>query len=132
MRIVHTLDELRVLPSDRQVNGFCARSAVRLEIPDITAPALVNAQDALNELQERSGSFAGALCMLLTLTYGLVLVLQRHDSLLSVRAAGELLAAIGLSFAIGFAARFVSCVRTRWQFTRRCLELHRAVSAGGN
>ena len=130
MRIVHTLDELRVLPRDRAVNGFRARSTVRLEIPDINAPALVHAQDALNQLQERSGSLASAVCMLITLVYGAVLILQRHDSLLSVRAAGELLAVIGLSFAVGFAARFLSCVRTRWQFGRRCLELHRDFTAG--
>jgi hypothetical protein len=128
MRIVHTLDELRGLPGDRDVNGFRARAAVRLEIPDVTTPALASAQDALNELQERSGSLAGALCMLLTLVYGVVLILQRHDSLLSLRAAGELLAVISLAFATGFAARFLSCIRTRWQFRRRCLALHRALT----
>jgi hypothetical protein len=128
MRTVHSLDELLVLPRDRRVNGFRARTEVRLDIPDITRPALVRAQDALNELQESGGSIAGAMCTLAMLVYGVVLVLQRHDSLLTVRAAGEMLAVLGLSFALGFAARFASCVHTRWQFTRRCRALHRALA----
>jgi hypothetical protein len=67
--------------------------------------------------------------MLLTLVYGVVLVIQRHESLLSARAAGELFAAVGLSFVIGIAARFASCVHTRWQFKRRCRELHRSLAS---
>lgn len=125
MRVVHSLDELLVLPSDRRVNGFRVRAAVRLDIPDITRPALARAQDALNELQERGGSLSGAICTLATLVYGVVLVMQRHESLWSVRAAGELLAAIGLSFAFGLAARFVSGVHRRWRFGRRCAQVHR-------
>jgi hypothetical protein len=128
MRIVSSLDELLILPSDRCVNGFRTRTAVRLDIPEITQPVLVRAQDTLNELQERGGSITGAVCMLLTLVYGVVLVFQRHDSLWSLRAAGELFAALGLSFAIGVVARFASCIHTRWQFTRRCRELHRTLS----
>ena len=128
MRIVHSLDELLILPSDQRVNGFRARTEVQLEIPEITRSALVRAQDALNELQERGGSLTGAVCTLLTLVYGVVLVIQRHDSLLSMRAAGELFAAVGLSLAVGFAARFASCMHTRWQFRRRCRELHRELS----
>lgn len=62
--------------------------------------------------------------MLATLVYGVVLVLQRHHSLWSVRAMGELLAAIGLSFVIGLVARLASCAHTRWRFGRRCRELH--------
>ena len=128
MRIVSSLDELLILPGDRCVNGFRTRTAVRLDIPEVTQPVLVRAQDALNELQERGGSIAGAVCMLLTLVYGVVLVFQRHDSLWSLRAAGELFAALGLAFAAGLAARFASCIHTRWQFKRRCHELHRALS----
>jgi hypothetical protein len=128
MRIVHSLDELLILPRDSRVNGFRARAEVRLDIPDITQPAQVRAQDSLNELQESGGSLAGAVCMLLTLVYGVVLVAQRHETLWSFRAAGELLAAVGLSFVIGFAARFVSCVHTRWEFHRRCRELHRMLA----
>lgn len=128
MRIVHSLDELLILPRDSRVNGFRARAEVRLDIPDITQPAQVRAQDSLNELQESGGSLAGAVCMLLTLVYGVVLVVQRHETLWSFRAAGELLAAVGLSFVIGFAARFVSCVHTRWEFHRRCRELHRMLA----
>lgn len=129
MRTVHSLDELLILPRDQRVNGFSARSEVRLDIPEITRRAQVHAQDALNELQEKGGSLAGAVCMLLTLVYGVVLVIQRHDSLLSMRAAAELFAALGLSFAIGLGARFASCVHTRWQFKRRCRELHRALAS---
>jgi hypothetical protein len=128
MRIVSSLDELLLLPRDRCVNGFRTRTAVRLEIPDITQPALVRAQDALNELQERGGSITGAVCMLLTLVYGVVLVVQRHESLWNLRGAGELLAALGLSFAVGLVARFASCIHTRWQFRRLCRELHRALA----
>ena len=128
MRIVSSLDELLILPRDRCVNGFRTRTAVRLDIPEITQPALVRAQDALNELQERGGSITGAVCMLLTLIYGVVLVFQRHDSLLTWRAAGELFAALGLSFTVGLAARFASCIHTRWQFRRRCRELHRTLA----
>jgi hypothetical protein len=110
------------------VNGFRARSEVRLDIPDITEPAQVRAQDSLNELQERGGSLAGAVCMLLTLLYGVVLVVQRHQTLWSLRAAGELCAAVGLSFVIGLVARLASCVYTRWEFRRRCRDLHRALA----
>ena len=128
MYVVHSLDELLILPRDSRVNGFRARAEVRLDIPSLAQPALVRAQDSLNELQERGGSLAGAVCMLLTLVYGVVLVMQRHDTLWSVRAAGELFAAVGLSFAIGLAARFASCLHTRWEFRRRCRDLHRVLA----
>lgn len=128
MYVVHSLDELLILPRDSRVNGFRARAELRLEIPALTQPALVQAQDSLNELQERGGSLAGTVCMLLTLVFGVVLVMQRHDTLWSVRAAGELFAVAGLSFAIGLAARFASCLHTRWEFRRRCRELHRALT----
>lgn len=128
MYVVHSLDELLSLPRDSRVNGFRARAEVRLDIPSLTQPALVRAQDSLNELQERGGSLSGAVCMLLTLVYGVVLVMQRHESLWSVRAAGELFAAVGLSFSLGLAARFASCLHTRWEFRRRCRDLHRALA----
>lgn len=129
MRIVHSLDELLLLPRDRLVNGLLARTAVRLAIPDVAQRVLMRAQDSLNELQERGGSSAGAACMLVTLIYGVVLVLRRHDSPWSVRAAGELFAVLGLSFAIGLAARFIACLHTRWRFARRCRALHRTLAA---
>jgi hypothetical protein len=128
MYVVHSLDELLILPRDPRVNGFRARAELRLDIPALAQPAQVRAQDSLNELQERGGSLAGAVCMALTLVYGVLLVMQRHDSLWSARAAGELSAAVGLSFAIGLAARFASCLHTRWEFRRRCRELHRALT----
>lgn len=129
MRIVHSLEELLILPSDQRVNGFRVRAEVRLDIPDITRPALARAQEALNELQECSGSLAAALCMLATLVCGVVLVLQRHESLWSLHAAGELIAALGLSFASGLAARLTARAYTRWQFRRRCRRLHALLAA---
>jgi hypothetical protein len=129
MRIVYSLDELLLLPRDRLVNGFRARATVRLAIPDVAQRALMRAQESLNELQECGGSLAGAACMLLTLVYGVVLVLQRHDSPWSMRAAGELFAVLGLSFAIGLAASFVACLHNRWRFARRCRALYRLLAA---
>jgi hypothetical protein len=128
MRIVHSLDELLILPRDQRVNGLRARSEVRLEIPDIERPELVRAQDALNELQERGGALAGAVVMLLLLIAGVVEVMQRHSSLITWRAGAELLAVLALSFAAGLAGRLVSCAFTRWQFTKRCREQHRALA----
>lgn len=124
MRIVHSLDELLILPRDRVVNGIRARAEVRLAIPDIAPTDLVLAQASLNELQARGGSIAGAAAMLLTLLYGVVLILQRHDSPWSWRAAGELSVVLGLAFGVGLAARLGACVHTRWRFARRCRHLH--------
>ena len=134
MRIVHSLDELRQLPRDRDVNGFRTRSAVQLEIPHITRPAQARAQDSLNQLQESRGAIAGSLVMLAALIYGVVDIMQRHESLLSLRAASEVLAVLALSFSLGFAARFVSCAVRRWQFARRCRELYAtlALEAAGS
>jgi hypothetical protein len=133
MRIVHSLDELRQLPRDRLVNGFRVRSEVQLEIPRVTWHTQVRAQAALNRLQESRGALAGSLMMMAALLYGVVDIMRRHESLLSLRAASELLAVLGLAFSLGFAARFISCAIKRWQFTRRCRELSRllAVEADG-
>lgn len=125
MRIVHTLDELAVLASDRHVNGFWARSEVRLEIPDITEPALLSAQGVLNELQDRRGTIAGSGLMFLTLLGGVIVVMKRHESLMSWRAAIELLLVLAFAFTLGYLARLVSRAWTRWQFARRCREQHR-------
>jgi hypothetical protein len=128
MHIVHSLDELLILPADRHVNGIWARMEVRLEIPDITEAAQLRAQRALNELQERRGTIAGAGIMFLTLLGGVLAVMGRRQSLLSWRAALELAAVLALSFALGYGARLVSRAFTRWQFTRRCREQHRALA----
>jgi hypothetical protein len=128
MRIVHSLDELLILPRDRLVNGLRARTEVRLEIPDIERPVLARAQDALNALQERGGAMAGALVMLLLLTIGVIEVLQRHASLVSLRAGAELAGVLALSFAMGFVGRLASCAFTRWQFGKLCREQHRALA----
>lgn len=128
MRIVHSLDELRLLPRDRTVNGFRARSEVQLEIPHITRQAQIHAQGELNKLQESRGAITGSLVMLLVLIVGVVDIMQRHESLLSLRAASELLAVLALSFASGFAGRFVSCAFRRWKFARRCRELYASLA----
>jgi len=128
MRTVHTLDELLMLPRDRLVNGFRARAGVRLEIPDVERAAQIRAQESLNELQENSGALAGAACMLATLLYGVVRVIQRHESLLSLRAVGELLAVMGLAFLLGLTARLTASTCTRLQFARRCRALHHALA----
>lgn len=125
MRIVHTLDELALLASDRQVNGFWARTEVRLEIPAITEPALLSAQEELNQLQDRRGTVACTGLMFLTLMGGVITVMNRHESLLSWRAAAELLLVLGFAFTLGYVARFVSRAWTRWQFAHRCREQHR-------
>lgn len=128
MRTVHTLSELLLLPRDPRVNGFRTRAGVRLEIPDVERAAQVRAQDALNELQESSGAMAGAICMLATLIYGVVQVIQRQESLLGLRAAGELLVVLGVAFTLGFLARLASCAFTRLQFARRCRVVHHVLS----
>ena len=127
MRTVHTLSELLLLPRDPRVNGFRTRAGVRLEIPDIERAAQMRAQDSLNELQEGSGALAGAVCMLATLIYGVVQVIQRQESLFGLRAAGELLVVLGVAFTLGFVARLAACGFTRLQFTRRCRALHHAL-----
>ncbi len=128
MRIVHSLDELLILPRDRRVNGLRARTEVRLEIPDIERPVLARAQDALNELQERGGAMAGAVVMLLLLIAGVIEVMQRHASLLTLRAGSELVAVLALAFALGFVGRLASCAFTRWQFGKVCRQQHRALT----
>lgn len=128
MHTVHSLAELLLLPRDSRVNGFRTRAAVRLEIPDVERAAQMRAQDSLNELQEASGAMAGAVCMLVTLTYGVVRVIQRQESLFGMRALRELLVVLGVSFALGFVARFTACAVTRLQFARRCRVLHHALA----
>lgn len=127
MHIVHSLDELLILATDRHVNGIWARMEVRLEIPGITEAAQLRAQRALNELQERRGTIAGAGIMFLTLSGGVLAVMGRYHSLLSWLAALELAAVLVLSFALGYVARLASRSFTRWQFARRCREQHRAL-----
>jgi hypothetical protein len=128
MRIVHSLDELLILPRDRHVNGLRARTEVRLEIPEIERPVLARAQDALNELQERGGAMAGAVVMLLLLIAGVIEVMQRHPSLMSFRAGAELVAVLALSFALGFLGRLASCAFTRWRFGKVCRAQHRVLA----
>lgn len=120
MRVVNTLDELLQLPRDARVNGFRARELLQLEIPPLTRHALASAQDALNSLQERGGSFAGAATMFFAMVLGVIKVIYRNPSLLTWQAIAELAAVLALSFAMGVVARLAALAFTRWQFARRC------------
>jgi len=115
MRVVRSLDELLTLPRDRHVNGFREREPLMLEIPELSRPMLMRAQDALNRLQERGGRLAGAGFMFIALLAG-------------VSASGELAAVLVVSFALGFAAKWAALVITRWQFAYRCRAQHYLLS----
>jgi hypothetical protein len=120
MRVVNTLDELLQLPRDTRVNGFRARELLQLEIPALTRHALTGAQDALNSLQERGGSLAGAVAMFLAMIFGVIKVFYRNPSILSWRALLELGAVLLISFCLGTAANLGALAFKRWQFARRC------------
>jgi hypothetical protein len=120
MRVVRSLDELLALPKDRDVNGYRGRVPLLLDIPELSRPMLMRAQDALNGLQERGGSLAGAAVMFLALLAGVSKVLHEHASLLSWVAVGELLLVLAVSFACGFAAKWAALAITRLQFAYRC------------
>jgi hypothetical protein len=120
MRVVRSLDELLTLPQDRHVNGYRGRVPLMLEIPELSRPMLMRAQDALNSLQERGGSLAGAAVMFLVLLAGVTKVLHENASLLGWRPITELAVALGLSFGCGFAAKWAALAITRLQFAYRC------------
>ena len=120
MRVVNTLDELLELPRDARVNGFRARELLKLEIPALTRHALSGAQDALNRLQERGGSLAGAATMLVAMVLGVLKVFYRNPSIFSWRALAELVAVLALSFALGGIAKLVALTFNRWLFAHRC------------
>ncbi|HLA70531.1 MAG TPA: hypothetical protein VK624_03405 [Steroidobacteraceae bacterium] len=128
MRVVRSLDELLTLPRDRHVNGFREREPLMLEIPELSRPMLMRAQDALNRLQERGGRLAGAGFMFIALLAGVSKVLHDNGALLSWRAFGELAAVLVVSFALGFAAKWAALVITRWQFAYRCRAQHYLLS----
>lgn len=129
MRVVNTIDELLKLPADRCVNGFRARTPVKLEIPDLSTHVQTGAQEALNGLQARGGSLAGAVFMFLTLLYGVTQVFRRTDSLLSWQAWLGLAAVLVISFGVGFVAKYAALLVTRWQFKRLCRAYYRLLSA---
>ncbi len=120
MRVVNTLDELLQLPRDARVNGFRARELLQLEIPALTRHALAGAQDALNRLQERGGSLAGAATMLVAMIFGVLKVFYRNPSIFSWHACAELVAVLALSFALGSLAKLAALAFKRWQFARGC------------
>jgi hypothetical protein len=128
MRVVSSLDELLQLPRDKRVNGFRVREPLVLEIPALTRHALRDAQEALNGLQERRGSFASSAVMFVALLYGVVQVFHRNASILSVRAWLELAVVLGISFCLGALGKAAALAFTRWQFAFRCRAQHRMLS----
>jgi hypothetical protein len=128
MRVVRSLDELLTLPRDRHVNGYRGRVQLMLEIPELSRPMLMRAQDALNSLQERGGSLAGAAVMFIVLLAGVAKVLHENASLLGWRPIAELAATVALSFALGFAAKWAALAFTRLQFAYRCRAQHDMLS----
>jgi hypothetical protein len=129
MRVVNSLDELLELPADRCVNGFRARTPVKLEIPDLSTQVQTGAQEALNGLQVRGGSLAGAVFMFLTLLYGVTQIFHRTDSLMSWEALVGLAAVLVVSFGVGFVAKYAALLVTRWRFARLCRAYYRLLSA---
>lgn len=128
MRIVHSLEELRQLPSEPGVNGFHAREALRLEIPRISSDVSTRAQDSLNRLQERCGSLAASSVMFLTLVVGVFKVFDRNSTFLSWGAVLEFAVVLLVSFGMGALAKMVALAITRWQFARRCREQYEILS----
>jgi len=124
MRVVRSLEELLTLPKDRHVNGYRGRVPLMLDIPELSRPMLMRAQDALNSLQERGGSLAGAGVMFLAMLAGVSKVLHENASLLSWLALGELILVLAISFALGFAAKWAALAITRLQFAYRCRVQH--------
>jgi hypothetical protein len=110
------------------VNGFGARMAVQLEIPEISRHSLINAQRPLNRLQSRCGCVAGAIAMLATLAVGTSSVYAQNAETLSWRVLPQAGAVLLAAFVIGFAAKMATLAATRWQFARACRAQHRALS----
>lgn len=128
MRVVRTVDELLTLPQDRFVNGFRGRAPLLLDIPEVSRPMLIRAQDALNRLQQRGGSLAGAAVMFIAMLAGVSKVVHENDSLLSWAAVGELILVLAISFALGVAAKWATLAITRLQFAYRCRVQHDLLS----
>jgi hypothetical protein len=128
MRVVKTLDELLRLPTDRHVNGFHHRVHLMLEIPEVSRPMVLRAQESLNRLQERRGGLAGSAILTATLILGLSSVLYDNESLLSWRAVGQFAVVLVASFALGEAAKWAALAFTRWQFGYRCRVHYRLLS----
>ncbi len=125
MRVINSLDELLRLPRDPRVNGFGARAALRLEIPELTRHALLRAQGTLNRLQSRCGCLAGALATLITLGVGVRWLWRSDLDWTSWAAVRALVLLVAAAFIAGFTAKFTTLAITRWQFARRCRRQHR-------
>jgi hypothetical protein len=128
MRVVRSLEELRSLPHDRHVNGFRGRAPLMLDIPELSRPMLMRAQDALNGLQERGGSVAGAAVMLLVVLAGARRVLGGDAPWLSWHVIAELALVVVVSAALGYAAKWAALAITRLQFAYRCRVQHDLLS----
>ena len=128
MRVVKSLDELLRLPADARVNGFRVRETLQIEIPWVARAATLRAQEALNHLQYRGGSFAAAGFMFVTLVLGMIEVFHRNSSMFARRAAFELAVVLTIAFAAGLLAKYAALAVTRWQFANRCREQHRELS----
>ena len=124
MRVVNSLDELLRLPRDPRVNGFGARTRVRLEIPELTRHALLRTQNSLNRLQSRCGCVAGGVVTLGMLVYGVIFAFQRNATWLSLHLLADLAMVLLVAFVSGFAAKMATLAVTRWQFTLRCRAQH--------
>jgi len=124
MRVVRTVEELLTLPQDRFVNGYRGRAPLLLDIPEVSRPMLLRAQDALNRLQQRGGSLAGAAAMFIAMLAGVSKVVHENASLLSWAAVGELILVLVISFALGIAAKWAALAITRLQFAYRCRVQH--------
>jgi hypothetical protein len=120
MRIVSSLDQLAALPRDRSVNGYGARTPLRLEIPAVTRHSLLRAERALNRLQSRCGCMAGAIATLIAIGAGAV-DLFRGDALAwSWDLPARVLLLLTAAFLLGLAAKIFTLAATRWQFARAC------------
>jgi hypothetical protein len=134
MRIVSSLDQLAALPRDRSVNGYGARTPLRLEIPAVTRHSLLRVERALNRLQSRCGCMAGAIVTLIALGAGAIDLVRSGALAWSWDLPIRGLLVLAGAFLLGLAAKFATLAATRWQFTRACRLHVRALArdAGGD
>jgi hypothetical protein len=120
LRVIRSIDELLLLPSDRRVNGMGPREPIQLEIPGLARHAQIRAQQRLNRLQSRCGCVAGAVAMLASVALGALRVYTRHAGPPSWNLLWESLAVLVAAFTIGFVAKMSVLAVTRWQFAYEC------------
>ena len=130
MRIVSSLDQLVALPRDRSVNGYGARTPLRLEIPAVTRHSLLRAERALNRLQSRCGCMAGAIVTLIALGAGAIDLVRSVALAWSWDLPIRALLVLAGAFLLGLAAKLLTLAATRWQFARACRVHARALARG--